>query len=166
MKQVSLCMKSLRGDEKGTATVLEYMLLISLAATITLIAIVLFNGLLADAAQQSITTQYTSLGNQLASTINEMQLANCTNASRTFKIPYHIGSEESVHKGYSIDANTTDYFGRPALKIYSADVTVYVPLNVQGRGNSTLSVTGHASSIATTRVRITKCENVITLANV
>ena len=95
-----------------------------------------------------------------------MYLTNCTNATRTLKIPYQIGSGESTVTGYSIEA-TTDYLNRPALKIYSADVTVYVPLNIRGRGNAmTVNVTGTANSALSTRVRITKSEDTIKLENV
>lgn len=159
-------MKNFIHDEKAVSLTLEYAILISLAVALMTTVVLLFNGLVADAAKQSITIQYAGLGNQISDTINDMYLTNCTNATRTLKIPYQIGSSEDTVTGYSIEVSS-DYLNRPALKIYSAEVTVYVPLNTEGRGNAmTVNVTGTASSALSTRVRITKSGNNITLENV
>lgn len=158
-------MKKFIQDEKAVSLTLEYALLISLAVVLMTTVVVFFNGLVADAAKQSITIQYAGLGNQISDTINDMYLTNCTNATRTLKIPYQIGSGESTVTGYSIEA-TPDYLNRPAIVIYSAKVTVYVPLNIKGRGNTTVNVTGNASSARSTRVQIEKRGNTIGLTNV
>jgi hypothetical protein len=151
-------MRSLIHDEKAASNALEFAILISTTVSLMVIVIVLFQGLVADAATLSLRTEYTSLGNQLSTAINDMYLSNCTDASRTFTIPYRTPN-------YGISF-ASDYLNRPAIKIHSTEVTVFVPVNIEGRGDSTINVAGNASSITSTKVRITKCGNNITLVNV
>ena len=151
-------MKSLIHDERAASNALEYAILISTTVTLMVIAVVLFQGLVADAATLSVRKEYTGLGNQLSTAINDMCLSNCTDASRTFTIPYHTPS-------YGITI-ARDYLNRPAIKIYSKEVTVFVPLNIEGRGNGTLAIAGNVSSITSTTVRITKSGNNVSLTNI
>lgn len=151
-------MKALIQDEKAVSNTLEYAILISTTVTLMVIVIVLFQGLVADAATLSVRKEYTSLGNQLSTAINEMYLSNCIDTHRTFTIPYH-----TPNYGISFER---DYLNRPAIKIHSNKVTVFVPLNIEGRGNGTINVAGNVSSVTSTKVRITKSGNNITLANV
>jgi len=140
-------LKRLTKDEKGQATTMDYILILSLTA-IFLGGLLLSFGMIRDVVSaQAMRMQYKDIGNDIAGTIADLYMTGLHNgtATKTVQIPLQVAGQS-----YIIETNNETFYPGStlqALRISAGrtDVEVYVLL---GNIDKSVKVSGVVASSA------------------